>query len=364
MIDTKIEKTKDSISDLNSLAHFINQSFSDEESKCRGIFKWISFHIDYDINSMYTLNFKASKQDVLGSLMKDKKAICLGYSYLFDTLCKLTQINSVIITGSTKQSWFPEPAGHAWNAVKINNKWSLVDVTWGSGSLLNKKFVRKINDKYFIASGKDLSNSHHPIDPIWQLMEYPISLDNFYNPQKKNITQGENKWNYEDSITTFLTDNYTSQLKSQQRRLKENGTNSSITSDYYIYLENSLRKVYYDKYKVATKHLNNAIDEYNTYIEFKNHQFSPSKPDEEIEKMIPDIEKEMEWYENISLELSLLENEDINNSINQNAKNINELKKRLNEEKSFVSLYLSTKKNNRRDLFYKKTYTLFGIPIK
>ena len=110
--------------------------------------------------------------------------------------------------------------------------------------------------------------------------------------------------------------------------------------------------------------LNNAIDEYNTYIEFKNHQFSPSKPDDEIEKMIPDIEKEMEWYENISLELSLLENEDINNSINQNAKNINELKKRLNEEKSFVSLYLSTKKNNRRDLFYKKTYTLFGIPIK
>lgn len=363
-VDIRITKANDSINSIGSLVKFIEINFKDEEFKCRAIYKWIANTIEYDLNSMYTINLKVKKDEIVAAAIRDKKAICMGYAYVFDTICKLSGIKSEVIVGSTRQSWFPEPTGHAWNSVRINEKWYLVDPTWGSGAILNKKFVKKLNDKYFLASGLSLRASHHPIDPIWQLNENVITLENFYNPKSPLGTYSKVVWNYEDSIKVFFQSETIDRLRSTQRRLKNNGTNSNITSDYYVYLENALIVQYNKKLKAGFTFSNNAINWFNDYINFKNNQFTPEIEDEELDQMLPKVENDLNKSEYVFNEIRALGNEDINEQIDQNLKNHNELKNRVKEEKEFVKLYLVTKKNKRRDLFYKKTYSIFGVPVK
>ena len=68
---------------------------------------------------------------------------------------------------------------HEYNAVKLKNKWYLIDSTWGSGYILKKKFYKKYSPYYFCVSPDLLINSHYPINHNWQLLEKPISFKQF-----------------------------------------------------------------------------------------------------------------------------------------------------------------------------------------
>jgi transglutaminase/protease-like cytokinesis protein 3 len=45
----------------------------------------------------------------------------------------------------------PKQNDHEWNAVKIDGRWKLIDVTWASGSVSTQtgKFVPEFNDAYY-----------------------------------------------------------------------------------------------------------------------------------------------------------------------------------------------------------------------
>lgn len=58
------------------------------------------------------------------------ESVCLGYSKMFQYLCKQVDIPCTIITGTNKDS-----IGHAWNCVYINNDWYMVDCTNSVGQL-------------------------------------------------------------------------------------------------------------------------------------------------------------------------------------------------------------------------------------
>jgi transglutaminase/protease-like cytokinesis protein 3 len=56
-----------------------------------------------------------------------------------------------------------------------------MDPTWGAGHVQNNKYVRKLDDSYFKADPEKLIQTHHPYDPLWQFLYYPISEQEFYN---------------------------------------------------------------------------------------------------------------------------------------------------------------------------------------
>lgn len=69
--------------------------------------------------------------------------------------------------------------------------WHLIDLTWATGYTDPlKKFQRKLNEFYFFTDPEQLIYSHFPIHKIereyerWQLLDKPISLDNFNNLPK------------------------------------------------------------------------------------------------------------------------------------------------------------------------------------
>ena len=65
--------------------------------------------------------------DIYGAAIEGK-AVCEGYSKLFQYLCCRTGINATQIPGEAGGG------GHMWNAVKLDGDWYEIDVTWDDGS--------------------------------------------------------------------------------------------------------------------------------------------------------------------------------------------------------------------------------------
>ncbi|WP_055443051.1 transglutaminase domain-containing protein [Lacinutrix himadriensis] len=189
--------------DAKTLTIRISNDFKTDIEKARAIFTWIALNVKYndDYNSIYinkTHNIYFSEYqknrarqkkeaDIIKYVFNSKEANCYGYSILYKTLCNKLHIESQIIYGLTKSSINDIGIDrvikdHAWNSVKINNKWELIDVTWSAGyqDMLTKKFIKSFNDFYFLTSPKELINDHFPAKKQWQLIENTINLEEFF----------------------------------------------------------------------------------------------------------------------------------------------------------------------------------------
>ncbi len=360
-IDKVIDLKNDSLTSLVKIGTYINLKFSKEEDIGRAIFYWITKNISYAPELMFTYKTNNNRAALAKEVFENKIGVCIGYAVIFDSLCKLSNLNSYIIEGSTKQSFLPSIIGHAWNAVKINDEWKLIDATWGSGYLQGNKFVRKINNYYFFSSPNKLISSHIPIDPIWQMLERPMTLYQFYANKPSTITMN---WIWQDSIIEFLKADYITKISSTARRLNEFGTTNEVSANYYQYLKSLEANYYIKKLNLSTNYMNDAVLKFNEYVGFKNKQFTPNKTDAEISNIIPKISDDI--YKS-QQEILLVPTEylEINaDYISNNKKIIKDLEEKVSSETLFIKKYLITKKSKRKKLFYTKIDTIFGVPVK
>lgn len=65
--------------------------------------------------------------------------------------------------------------------MKLNedDTWHLLDCTAASGSFTKEKFTKKYNHLYFAIPSTQLSYTHWPEDQHWQLLQHPLSLEEF-----------------------------------------------------------------------------------------------------------------------------------------------------------------------------------------
>lgn len=172
---------------VEKLFHSLHLVQGQDSANAHKIFDWITKNVKYDIRA-------ADAQDETGNpstiqtpekVVKNRRGICEGYSNLFLELCEGAAIECQKVVGyvTDNNRKFYQRANlesHAWNALKIGDHWSIVDCTWGSGGVDEDKRFRFEQDlSYFMASSVEMADSHYPMDPIWQLRNDPISLDDF-----------------------------------------------------------------------------------------------------------------------------------------------------------------------------------------
>ncbi|NYG59441.1 hypothetical protein BJ980_002364 [Nocardioides daedukensis] len=58
-------------------------------------------------------------------ILVDGSGVCMSYAYAFHVVAEEAGVESVVVTGD-----LADGGGHAWNKVKIGNRWRAVDVTW------------------------------------------------------------------------------------------------------------------------------------------------------------------------------------------------------------------------------------------
>uniref|UniRef100_T1KRA8 Transglutaminase-like domain-containing protein n=1 Tax=Tetranychus urticae TaxID=32264 RepID=T1KRA8_TETUR len=172
---------------LNKLLDDIEGSFSFENKKVRGIFRWIAHNIRYNWNYM---GISVSSEEILRS----REGVCKDYCQLFGDMCFLAGIRVKKIQGFAKgydyrpgHQFVPgEDITHNWNAVFILGSWRFIDLTWGTGYTDHSgKFQRKLNEHFFLTDPETMIWTHFPYNELednysrWQLLDKPLTLEEF-----------------------------------------------------------------------------------------------------------------------------------------------------------------------------------------
>jgi hypothetical protein len=183
----------------DELAKKLVQGLTTEQEKFRAIFRWIADNIAYDyplylkiIRKESELKHKrkklsafaqrASKQMYRNMILK-RETICAGYAMLLEYMCEQAGIGCEFVSGYsiTISDYTTDGPDHAWNAVKLNNKWYLCDVTWAAGQvdLRVERFIQSFNETYFLTDPTLFIANHYPTEKRWTLIQNPPSLTEF-----------------------------------------------------------------------------------------------------------------------------------------------------------------------------------------
>lgn len=172
------------------------QNMANDSLKMAAIYDWITSNIQYNRAFRRRIEGDTTLTQEPDYVVVSKKAVCIGYSKLVKEMCGNAGIQAVIVDGFVKnEGHFVENEEHAWNAVKINNNWYLLDATWGA----DNGFFSK---KYFLADPSVFQENHLPHDPLWQLVTQPLDFDCFIN-NKNCFNENKASFNFKDSITVW-----------------------------------------------------------------------------------------------------------------------------------------------------------------
>jgi len=163
--------------DLLQLTDTLTAPFSDDRTKVRAIFIWITAHIGYDCaeaNARDSLAQYPEAADRLYStrsrlrlILKNRQALCSGYAFLFKTMCDLAEIEARVVEGKA-DGGNTAADGHAWNAVRLDGQWWWLDPTWASGRCNGRRFERFFLEKWFLNTPENIKRSHTPREGEWE----------------------------------------------------------------------------------------------------------------------------------------------------------------------------------------------------
>lgn len=222
-IDEHVKNTpKEATQSIEKLADYLTSISSDPFLRLRAIYKWTAENIEYDwfeyiysehlpINAIpeakrgpltgLSYSWFAFKNNIglinqsqrsnTEKLIQRQKGICKDYSNLINDLCFEAGIKSISVVGYLKPLNHIKgdqlySSNHAWNAIAIARKWHMLDAT----------------NNFWITQKDSIDKYMLPADPIWQLAEEPISVEEF-----SSDSLGEYYWDiydYMDSISFLI----------------------------------------------------------------------------------------------------------------------------------------------------------------
>lgn len=193
--------------DLPALTDYLISESKNDFERARAIYVWITHHIRYDEEA-----FRAGRQRVNRSnsdILRRQQAVCFGYSQLFKAMCTRAGLESAVISGYSKGTLTTTPdmqsPDHAWNAVRLEGQWYLLDATWGAGQIQRgNKFVQTERETYFLSAPEQFVLNHLPVIPMWQLLSSPLDAATFQQPADSitaYLALAQPSFHFEDSIS-------------------------------------------------------------------------------------------------------------------------------------------------------------------
>ena len=235
------------------LANLLGQNAQTESEKARIIYAWITQQITYDVAAFLDAINNDNYPDVtIETVLRDRTTICSGYSNLYHALAEAMNLESAIVIGYAKSATPAaekfQDVNHAWNSVRIDGAWYLLDATWGAGSVRDNKFVPDYKPYYFATAPEEFINNHYPQDKGWQLLNktyaraefdsLPSISSRFYNlglklvSHKNDRVSTSNQLNIELKIPQNVV--ATAELKQNGQTLLNNSILTNRNGDRLI----------------------------------------------------------------------------------------------------------------------------------
>ncbi len=225
---------------VNDIVNNLTQDLTDDRSKARVLAAFIAYQFQrngYAIREILEASHKNKPADKLpnNNLLKTRIGTSQEFAALYQQLCQTAGLESVVIIGyagknvkSPDKNAAPEVQvlrttmkqltglkdyrmqqyESAWNAVKVQGEWILVDTYWMIGNntttgrdIKNNSGIerffkqrerqgvklreltqnKRIDNDFFDAKPRQFIKTHYPLDEKWQLLPVPITWRSFLN---------------------------------------------------------------------------------------------------------------------------------------------------------------------------------------
>lgn len=272
-IDKQSATVPTNLKTATEITAYLTKNLNSTTAKARAIYYWIANNIKYDVPKMKANSSYFNQQELVDEVLLKRQGVCANYAALFQACCQFAGIESFVIEGYVRQNGKLFFNGHAWNAIKVDNRYYDIDATWAAGYIENDKFIPKFMDDYFMVLPDEFIKTHMPVDPVWQFSSNPLTYKEFDsgNFQKLAIPAG---FNYSDSIKSLSGLSTLEKLQRKQKRIIRCG----VTSDFIKNELNSISKeienegfrLTAEKLDEAVTELNEGISAYNNYVLNRN----------------------------------------------------------------------------------------------
>ena len=178
--------------EVRALAAEITKDCTNNVSRARAIYDWLTAHITYDTAEWRNI---VSGADAYihphdpASVLERGSTVCIGYAWLFDDLCASAGLESTFLIGDvrgyrgTPDEELVSSVRHAWSAVRDDDGgWTLLDATWGARQEGETEADYKARaDYYYATPPNQFVFDHLPEDDAWQLLETPVPSETAFS---------------------------------------------------------------------------------------------------------------------------------------------------------------------------------------
>jgi hypothetical protein len=271
----------------DSIAKYILDYCKTDREKIRAVYTWITSNVEYSKDSMYYFRrWGTDPEEKMAVILRRRKGVCENYAALFANIVSKCGVQAVVITGYTKIGGSVNRAGHGWVAVNADSGWLLCDPTWDAGHLNSYN--------YFLVDPAEFISSHMPFDPMWQLLDHPITQQQFRQGTMRS-KRDSRIFHYRDSIAVYLQSDTLQQMEATSRRMQAAGMENDNLKIWYTYNQMKINIVHQEEnmqlFNDAVADLNKAKQLYNELVQYRNNNFTPSKTTEEVKALFTAIEK-------------------------------------------------------------------------
>lgn len=164
---------------MEALAMHLANNEPDLTRRAKAVHDWIATYISYDLQTLKGQP-PTKPQDDPEQVFARRVATSSGYARLMTQLGMLAGLDVVTIEGYARDLRGElVPAGHAWNAVKLDGAWRLMDVTWDAGVIKEGKYLAQYRAEYLFTPPAVFGLEHLPDDPHWQLADKMMNKEEF-----------------------------------------------------------------------------------------------------------------------------------------------------------------------------------------
>ena len=330
----------------STIASYVRSNFTSDREKLNAIYGWVTANIHYDKDSMYNINWGKEKDEQVAATLRRKKGVCENYTTVFSDIAVKSGVPSFVVSGYTRELGSVKKTGHTWSAVMLENEWLLCDPTWDAGA--------GNHNNYFLVPPDQFIESHMPFDPLWQLLPFPITQQEF-SSRHLYAKRETPAWNVGDSVLSFLQLDSLQQLEASSLRMKKAGIDNDMVKIWRSYVDMKIAIVYGDKdmnlYNESVADLNRATKIFNEFVQYRNNRFMPAKSDAEMNGLLAPIAGILilanKKLDNIGREV-----ENFQYDTGTLKSRLHKLSERVKEQQVFLKHYLESSVADRGKLFY------------
>ncbi|MED1410342.1 S-layer homology domain-containing protein [Bacillus paramycoides] len=164
------EQTEYVMKQAKAIVSSIIQVGMDDHEKVKAIHDYVVKHVSYDTSYKAYTAYEA---------LANRSAVCQGYALLTYQLLKEAGIENHFVVGTG------DGQPHAWNLVKIDNKWYHLDTTFDDPIPDEQG---RVTYSYFNLSDEQIARNHE-----WNRGESPQATTNYYDTLTNKIAAGSSK---------------------------------------------------------------------------------------------------------------------------------------------------------------------------